>query len=147
MDIVYTETIREEEGGTYGVGTSSNLSPVNNSWLFLFGFDTNPQDEKRLTERAHAELNKVVTEGPREKDFNKVKEYMLKQHAQNLRENSYWMNIIKSDVLGYGDNNTDYENIVNGITLDDMKKFTKKLFNGKNIIEVTMTGVVEDETK
>ena len=33
------------------------------------------------------------------------------------------------------------------ITLDDMKKFTKKLFNGKNIIEVTMTGVVEDETK
>lgn len=41
------------------------------------------------------------------------------------------MNIIKSDVLGYGDNNTDYENIVNGITLDDMKKFTKKLFNGK----------------
>lgn len=81
MDIVYTETIREEEGGTYGVGTSSNLSPVNNSWLFLFGFDTNPQDEKRLTERAHAELNKVVTEGPREKDFNKVKEYMLKQHA------------------------------------------------------------------
>lgn len=64
---------------------------------------------------------------------------MLKQHAQNLRENSYWMNIIKSDVLGYGDNNTDYENIVNGITLDDMKKFTKKLFNGKNIIEVTMT--------
>ena len=56
---------------------------------------------------------------------------MLKQHAQNLRENSYWMNIIKSDVLGYGDNNTDYENIVNGITLDDMKKFTKKLFNGK----------------
>ena len=147
MDIVYTETIREEEGGTYGVGTSSNLSPVNNSWLFLFGFDTNPQDEKRLTERAHAELNKVVTEGPREKDFNKVKEYMLKQHAQNLRENSYWTNIIKSDVLGYGDNNTDYENIVNGITLDDMKKFTKKLFNGKNIIEVTMTGVDEDETK
>lgn len=38
-----------------------------------------------------------------------------------------------------GDNNTDYENIINGITLDDMKKFTKKLFNGKNIIEVTMT--------
>ena len=147
MDIVYTETIREEEGGTYGVGTSSNLSPVNNSWLFLFGFDTNPQDEKRLTDRAHAELNKVVTEGPREKDFNKVKEYMLKQHAQNLRENSYWTNIIKSDVLGYGDNNTDYENIINSITLDDMKKFTKKLFNGKNIIEVTMTGVVEDETK
>jgi len=72
---------------------------------------------------------------------------MLKQHAQNLRENSYWTNIIKSDVLGYGDNNTDYENIINSITLDDMKKFTKKLFNGKNIIEVTMTGVVEDETK
>ena len=57
------------------------------------------------------------------------------------------MNSIKSECIGYGDNNTDYENIVNGITLDEMKKFTKKLFNVKNIIEVTMTGVVEDETK
>lgn len=147
MDIVYTETIREEEGGTYGVGTSSNLSPITHTWMFLFGFDTNPQDEKRLTDRAHAELLKVVNEGPREADFNKVKEYMIKQHAQNLRENSYWMNIIKSNVLDYGDNHTDFEKIINDITIDDMKKFTKKLFNGKNIIEVTMTGVVEEEAK
>ena len=147
MDIVYTETIREEEGGTYGVRTSSNLSPITHTWMFLFGFDTNPQDEKRLTDRAHAELLKVVNEGPREADFNKVKEYMIKQHAQNLRENSYWMNIIKSNVLDYGDNHTDFEKIINDITIDDMKKFNKKLFNGKNIIEVTMTGVVEEEAK
>ncbi len=140
MDIVYTETIREEEGGTYGVGTSANLSSTDNRWLFLFGFDTNPQDQERLTKRAQAELQKVVTEGPREKDFAKVKEYLLKQHAQQLHENSYWMNTIKSNAMGYGDNSTDYEAIVNSITLDDMKKFGRKVFNGKNLIKVIMTG-------
>ena len=145
MDIVYTETIREEEGGTYGVGTMADFSPVDNSWLFLFGFDTNPQDEKRLTDRAHAELMKVVNEGPREKDFTKVKEYMLKKHAQNQRENSYWREIIRSNELGYGDNDTNYEETLNSITIDDMKAFSKKLFTGKNLIEVIMTGVEKAE--
>ena len=145
MDIVYTETIREEEGGTYGVGTMADFSPVDNSWLFLFGFDTNPQDEKRLTKRAHAELMKVVNEGPREKDFAKVKEYMLKKHAQNQRENSYWREIIHSNELGYGDNDTNYEETLNSITIDDMKAFSKKLFTGKNLIEVIMTGVEKAE--
>ena len=145
MDIVYTETIREEEGGTYGVGTMADFSPVDNSWLFLFGFDTNPQDEKRLTKRAHAELMKVVNEGPREKDFAKVKEYMLKKHAQNQRENSYWREIIRSNELGYGDNDTNYEETLNSITIDDMKAFSKKLFTGKNLIEVIMTGVEKAE--
>ena len=144
MDIVYTETIREEEGGTYGVGTMANFSSLDNSWLFLFGFDTNPQDEKRLTDRAHAELMKVVNEGPREKDFAKVKEYMLKKHAQNLRENSYWRGIISDYELGYGDNETNYEEVLNSITIDDMKAFAKGLFTGKNLIEVVMTGVVEE---
>ena len=145
MDIVYTETIREEEGGTYGVGTMADFSPVDNSWLFLFGFDTNPQDEKRLTDRAHAELMKVVNEGPREKDFTKVKEYMLKKHAQNQRENSYWREIIRSNELGYGDNDTNYEETLNSITIDDMKAFSKKLFTGKDLIEVIMTGVEKAE--
>ncbi len=147
MDIVYTETIREEEGGTYGVGTSSSLSAQSNKWIFLFGFDTNPQDEDRLLNRSHAELMKVAKEGPREADFNKGKEYMLKQYTNNLRENSYWMNTIKVNSLGFGDNATEYEKVLNSITIDDMKKFTKKLFNGKNIMEVVMTGVVKEEAK
>ena len=36
MDIVYTATIREEEGGTYGVGTQSVLSKETDTWMFLF---------------------------------------------------------------------------------------------------------------
>ncbi len=144
MNIVYTETIREEEGGTYGVGTSANLSSSNNRWVFLFGFDTNPQDKERLAKRAHAELQKVVTEGPREKDFAKAKEYLLKTHAQNINENGYWMNTIKNDAMGYGDIHSEYEKIVNSLTIDDMKAFTHKVFNSKNLIEVIMTGVAPE---
>ncbi len=144
MDIVYTETIREEEGGTYGVGTSSNLSPTNDSWLFLFGFDTNPQDKERLAKRAHAELQKVITEGVREKDFAKVKEYLLKRYAQNVNENGYWMSSIKNNEMGYGDIHSEYEEILNNLTIAELKKFTRKVFKGKNLIEVIMTGVVPE---
>ena len=72
---------------------------------------------------------------------------MLKKHAQNLRENSYWRGVISDLELGYGDNETNYEETLNSITIDDMKAFAKKLFTGKNLIEVIMTGVVEEEAK
>ena len=72
---------------------------------------------------------------------------MLKKNAQNLRENSYWRDVISDFELGYGDNESNYEETLNSITIDDMKAFTKKIFNGKNLIEVIMTGVVEEEAK
>ncbi len=139
MDIVYTETIREQEGGTYGVGTSASLSPLNNEWSFLFGFDTNVEQQARLTNRANEELQKVVTNGVREQDFNKVKEYMLKQYDNNQRENSYWMSVLKSHASG-NNTNTGYQEILKSITVQDLNNFLRSLFNNDNYIEVVMLG-------
>ena len=49
MDIVYTEKIREDEGGTYGVGVQGNLSlRPKPSFMFLIGFDTNKEMYEKL---------------------------------------------------------------------------------------------------
>ncbi len=140
MDIVYTETIREEEGGTYGVGTSASISAINNEWSFLFGFDTNVEQQARLTERAKAELMKVVKNGVREKDFNKVKEYMLKEYDNNQRENSYWNNVLASHAAG---NNIEvgYKNALETITPAELNAFLRLLFiDNDNRAEVIMLG-------
>lgn len=143
MDIVYTATIREEEGGTYGVGTQSVLSKETDTWMFLFGFDTNPEMQEKLEKRAIAELKTVVKEGPSEEDFNKVKEYMLKSHAENLHENKYWLGIIDT-YNRYGiDNMSNFETIVQKQTPESIRKLLKKLFAKAAFIEVSMKGIQE----
>ncbi len=140
MDIVYTETIREQEGGTYGVGTSADINFMNNEWMFLFGFDTNIEKQEYLKNRAKEELMKVVVNGVREKDFNKVKEYMLKQYDNNLRENSYWLGVLSNRVFK-NDNETGYKQALESITTGELNNFLRSLFlNNENIVEVVMSG-------
>ncbi len=144
MDIVYTETIREQEGGTYGVGTSSSISDINNEWMFLFGFDTNVEQQAHLTNRAKEELMNIATNGVREADFNKVKEYMLKQYDNNQRENSYWMNVLVEHT--YGNNlNAEYKKALESITIDELNYFIRNILTDcNNIVEVVMSAEVAE---
>jgi zinc protease len=140
MDIVYTETIREQEGGTYGVGTSSDINHMNNEWMFLFGFDTNVEKQEYLKNRAKEELMKVVVNGVREEDFYKVKEYMLKQYDNNQRENSYWMGVLSNRVFN---NNTQigYRQALESISPKELNRFLRSLFlDNENLVEVVMCG-------
>lgn len=140
MDIVYTETIREQEGGTYGVGTQGSFNDLNNEWMFLFAFDTNIEKQAYLTQRAKEELMNVVNNGVREADFNKVKEYMYKEYDNNQRENSYWIQVLAGHALG---NNIDtyYRSTLESININSLNLFLKKLFkNNANEIEVVMKG-------
>ena len=73
MDIVYTEKIREDEGGTYGVGVSGNLmNRPKESFMFLIGFQTNKEMYEKLMGIAKAELQNVANNGPRTEDLKKV---------------------------------------------------------------------------
>ena len=145
LDIIYVETIREEEGGTYGVGVYGSLSsyPKGNFSLIAY-FDTNAEMRDRLVTVVHEQLQKIAKEGPSEVNLNKVKEYMLKKHTENLRDNGYWMGVL-SDYSFRGINRlTNYEKIVSGITVKDIQAFTNALLSQNNNVEVVMTGVEKE---
>ena len=142
LDIIYTEEIREKEGGTYGVGTSGSLSNVPmESFRLLVMFQTAPELREKLTGMAVDLLNKYAEEGPRQKDLDKVREYMLKKYAEDQKENSYWSNLMQNYALDGIDSYKDYEKLLNSITTDDLKKFAKSLLKQGNKIEVSMVGV------
>ena len=61
MRTVYTETIREEEGGTYGVSTSGSLSRTpKNSFSYVIAFDTNKEQASSLADRTIAKWPRKV---------------------------------------------------------------------------------------
>ena len=139
LNLIYTEKVREDEGGTYGVYPMGQLVkyPTERAVLQIF-FNTAPDKQDKLMKIIYAEAEAFAKNGPDEASLNKVKEYMLKKHNENLKENGYWLNSI-DEYLYTGINPIkDYEQIVNGITAKDIQKFANELLKQKNQITVSM---------
>lgn len=140
LNIKYTETVREKEGGTYGVSVFGQLIkyPKEKAVLQIY-FDTDPAKREKMTEIILNELRQFMQDGPTLDNLNKVKEFMLKKHKENEKENSYWLSILDEYYWEHLDMNTDYNTIVNNINAKDLQEFAKALFSQNNRIEVSMT--------
>jgi zinc protease len=141
LQIVYTEKVREEEGGTYGVGVLTEISnyPKGRTALQI-SFETQPGKEEALNGIVHSEFQKIAQDGPRVEDFNKAREFMLKHQQEQEQENSYWSSTITDFYsLGY-DRYSDYVKTLNAVTPDDIRNKAKAIIDAKNLIEVIMTG-------
>lgn len=142
MTIRYTNSLREEEGGTYGAGVSAYLSWDNGEWAVSYQFSTNDKQRDKLIEIANRELADVVENGAEDAEFAKVKEAAIKQYEINLRNNAYWISVLNDKATGH-DSYTGFSDMLNGLTLDDFNKFVKQLDLSQNHITVVMTGVAE----
>ncbi|MDR2860056.1 MAG: insulinase family protein [Mediterranea sp.] len=139
LNIVYTEKVREDEGGTYGVSVSGNISKFpKEEFILQIYFDTDPAKKDKLMEIVYAEIDNFVKNGPSEVNLNKVKEYMLKKHDEDLKENHYWLGTIDEYYYSGVDKAKDYETIVSNLTAADLQEFASGLFSQGNSIEVNM---------
>ena len=135
----YLESIREREGGSYGVGCAGwmNLHPVPSAQLVM-QFDTDPEKQKKLMSIIHEEVMTIVENGPLAKDLQKEKESMLKDFEEDLEKNGYWNTIL----LMYYKNGinyiTDYKAAVEAITAETVQATLKKLVEAGNVFEVVM---------
>lgn len=144
MRTVYTETIREEEGGTYGVSTSGQHYPRTSERFLLHDrFDTNPEQAASLADRTIAELKKVADEGPSIETFDNIKAYMQKEYESSIKENKYWSSTLISYYMYDDDFYTDYLKTLNAVTPKDVQKMAKKVVSSKNMMKVIRYGVAE----
>ncbi len=142
LDIIYTATLREEIGGTYGASCGSNILPWNGQSMIQYFFQTGPDTEKQLIDRAKAELDKLLNEGTDADHFNKVKGAALAQYDNKVRTNDFWVNTIVSKVLGY-DTFTGYKEYLDGLTLENFNDFLKKLTNSKANLLIVEEGAAQ----
>ncbi len=136
---IFTDTLREEMGGTYSPYAGSRFNPYTGVWTIEYQFSTNNDMLAKMQERAYQELEKLLKEGASEKDFNKVKEAFKKQYELKLRNNSYWENAIVTYLKGV-DTISGYGEAIDSITLTKLNSFMKNLYDGKNRIQVIMVG-------
>ncbi len=149
LDVRYVETIREEQSGTYGaaVWEVMNKYPYENYSVTIY-FDCDPANTTKLKDIVYAEIEKLKTEGPTEKDLHGVKENKLKVHEENLRQNNYWLGIIKNKDFYQTDLDEylEYEEYVNKMTRESMKIAAQQFFGGNIIEGVLLPENMEDNT-
>lgn len=137
---IFTETLREEEGGTYSPYAFGRFNPWTGYWSCNYLFQTNREAQGRLIERANKELEQLMNQGAKEADFNKAQQAMAKQYEINVRTNKYWNNNLLKYYLGV-DDITNHKSAIDNVTLSDFNAFMKNLYNGKNRLNFIMTGV------
>ena len=140
LDMVYTEEVREKEGGTYGVSSYGQLSKhPNEKFMLQIVYQTDPAKKDHLNGIIDAQMKKMASEGPTEEHLQKIKEYMLKKYKDNQKENGYWLNNLDEYFYTGVDYTQGYEEAVNSITVKDVQKFAADLVNQGNKITVVMT--------
>ena len=139
LDLVYTEKVREEEGGTYGVqaGTAVQDFPEGRTILQIV-FDTDPAKWKDMNQIVRTELQRIAKEGPRQEDFKKTFDNMQKRHEEKLQENGYWLNVLDVYYCKGLDALTPYTETLQQMTPETIRTFTDRLLKQGNFIEVVM---------
>ena len=135
----YLESIREREGGSYGVGCAGRMNrhPVPFAQLIM-QFDTDPEKQEKLMSIIHEEVMTIVENGPLAKDLQKEKESMLKDFEEDLEKNNYWKSVLSMYYKNDINYITDYKAAVEAVTAETVQATLKKLVEAGNVFEVVM---------
>ena len=148
LDQIYTDTLREDEGGTYGASTVANArKDPNGRYLLQVYFNCKPALAEKLRALAQDGFRKLAEEGPTDEQFTRTVEHFKKNVPESRINNSYWL----SDILRYFRNGYDYdkewEAAVGGLTKESIRDAAAKLYNSGNFVEVVMMPGETTETE
>ncbi len=142
MDQIYVDTMREDEGGTYGASTDASASkdpePV---YLFEVAFECKPEMADKLKTLAREEFRKLAENGPTDEQFTRTVENLKKNIPENRINNNYWMSSLIKYYRQGTDFDKEYEAAVSALTKEGIREAAAKLYNSGNFIEfVQMPG-------
>ena len=140
LDMIYTKTIREEQGGTYGVGSAlqGRRKPYSRIDVHVL-FTTNVEQAELLSQIAIDELKKFAENGPTQEQFNMAMENLKKNLPEQRISNGYWLSAL-NHYYEYGvDYDKEYEAAINSVTPEDIKNILQAILAENNFIEVTLT--------
>ncbi len=144
LDLIFTEKIREEAGGTYGVSVSltSQRYPYQNAQGLIM-FDCDPQKADSLKQLIYNEIDHLVRQGPTKENLQKAVANLLKNREESRQHNNYWSNALY--LYYYTGLNVDdpanYEKILKKLSVKDIQKVARNFFSKADVADIVFRPV------
>ena len=140
----YLVSIREDEGGTYGVSVQGDMArePKAQASLLIL-FQTNPESAERLNGIIKKQLNEIATGGVNEEYFKKTILNLEKNYTERQTTNAYWMGLLENKVR-YNENDHEiYLDTLHSITMDDVKALLGEYLKANRYHEMIASGAAK----
>ncbi len=140
LDMVYVETLRESEGGTYGAGVATMcIREPKDVAILQVVFETNPESAEKLSKLAVEGVQKIITEGIPADKFDMILKNVQKNIPQDRISNGYWGSVLQKYVE-FGDKyDSEYEEAVNTATPEAVVEAVKQLVDADNFIQLIVS--------
>jgi zinc protease len=140
LDLRYTEVVREDEGGTYGVTVQRSMVHYPREKMGLtIRFDCDPDEAPHLKSLIYKEIDALMDAGPSRADLDKTIENMLKQREEIMRRNGFWMSVLRSYYY-HGINIAapeNYDQILEAMTVESVREAARRMLEGADIVDLT----------
>ena len=139
LDMRYTQSLREEEGGTYGASAMSNFGrrPIENAVIQVY-FDCKPALCDKLRELAVKGIQDLAQKGPTEEEVQMAKLNLLKNLPESRQQNSWWRNSIELYLMFGEDRDAEYEAAINALDANIIKETVSEILGSGNFIDLVM---------
>ena len=139
LNMTYVETLREEEGGTYGASVSATTANQPNEYCALqVYFDTNAEQADKLREIAKAGLKDIAENGPSAEKYDKTVKNLEKKIPESRIRNSYWKSAIHNWTKYGLETDQAREAAVKALTPEKVKAAAQELLSSGNFAELIM---------
>ena len=139
LKIAYTDSIREEKGGTYGVSVSVEMDKDDQPNTTLrISYNADPSRYEELNPVVYEQLRLLAEQGPAASSMQKIKEYLVKQYQQAVITNDYWSYVIWHELDDDTDFDVNYCQMVEQMTAQQVQQMAQRILAAQRRIEVTM---------
>lgn len=148
LDMVYVETLREAEGGTYSpsLWADFEIDPKPQAQLNIM-FETNTDMEARLSKMAKDELAKVAKNGITDEQMQRTLENFKKNIPEYRINNNYWMNVLQKWNDKGINFDSEYEAAVNSATKAEVNTLLNNILKQNNFFELIIAPKQTTEKK
>ncbi len=140
LELRLRERLREDLGGTYGVGVGGSAQrDPRGAYRFVIDFGAAPERLPELTRVVFAEIDSLKAAGPSEKDLQKVREAQRRAREIERRENHWWLlQILAHDRYGWDFAAIGRDARTEGITAAAVRDAARRYLDVGRYVQVTL---------
>ena len=139
LDIRYTNSLREDEGGTYGASTNTSFARRPEETIIIqVVFACRPSLCDKLRGMALQGIRELAENGPTDDEVTSAVLNLKKNIPEQRLTNGYWKNAIEEYELFGRDTDADYEAAVNALDKATLQSVLQEILAQGNYIEVVM---------